>query len=158
MSEYIDVKLRVKNTATYAGTPYRNVTLITSGIPPSYSPHPDGERTPGPGGRKFQNIVQTLSWTAYVLDYSVVEGAWDHGHYEHVMDALLGEHIWIEEVTGSQRVNRDAADVVSPYWPDVVPVEVTAIYEGTTYKPEIGGFAAVITFESVYPRIGTVIT
>lgn len=165
MSSYIDVTISGRNVPTLTEeTPVLRVTLQCSGAAPGYAPHPDGERTPGAGGRLFQNRAQQFQIDLYVIDMTVTTSDWDQGHYETIARLFRCKYLTLESIVNSHRINRAEDDIedVIPYWElgedySILPMEVMAEYEFPTYKPDTGQLGISVTLKAVEPVVGVVI-
>jgi hypothetical protein len=162
---YITVTIRCSNQTTYAGTPYKEITLTCLAVKPKYVDEEGSEIAKDVGGFQRNSIARRRRYELVIADASVAEADDynDYGLMEHNAQFLYAKKLWLSAVTGSPRVHRSVADptTAAPFWTDNngvdLPVEVRHV--SFDYGDgENGSLSPVLVLEEVQPRIGVVIS
>ena len=162
---YITITLRCSNQTTYAGTPYKEITLTCVAFKPRYQDEEGSDQKPDVGGYTANGIARRRRYEAVLVDMSVAEDGndLDYAKSEHDLQFLFAKNLWIGAVTGSPRGFRSvgAPTTHSPFWTSGNGITLPQAVRRVSFDygdGENGSLSPVLVLEDVEPTIGVVIT
>jgi hypothetical protein len=159
----ITVVIRCSNQSTYAGTPYKEITLYCYANKPRRKDAENSETTPDVGGYQSNSIAYVREYELVIQDCTVAESDedMDFGMVDLWSRYLYAKKLWIKEVTGSPRVHRSNETTDSPWWTSGNGITLPQECRRVSFDygdGENGSLSPVLVLEDVMPVIGAAIS